>query len=109
MRAGKLRHKVTIQQATDSQNSIGEVTKTWSTFAKVWANIQPLAGRELFASQQINAEQTVRITIRALSGVEPRMRVLFGTRYYDILSVIDREERGVYMELMCSEGLKRGG
>lgn len=108
MRAGKLRHKVTIQQPTLATNSIGEATKTWSTYAQAWANVQPLTGRELFASQQVNAEQTVRITIRALSGVVPTMRVLFDGRYYEILSVIDREERGIYMELMCSEGLISG-
>ena len=103
MRAGALRHKIVIQEPTETQDSVGGPDATWSTFATVWASIEPLNGRELFAAQQINAEITARIRIRYLSGVIPKMRVSFGERIFEILSVINLEERNREMELMVKE------
>lgn len=103
MRAGKLRHQITIEQVTETQSTTGMTAETWSEFATVWAAVEPLRGREFFASKQIQAEISTRIRIRYLAGITPKMRVLFGTRVYLIDSVIDAEERHIEMQLMCRE------
>ena len=105
MRAGKLRHKVTIQDYTESQNSYGEMTKTWSDYATVWASIEPVRGREFWESQQINAEVTAKITIRHLYGINPKMRVKHDNRIFEIISVINPEERNVELQLMVKESV----
>ena len=46
MEAGQLRHRVTIQQATETTDGFGGVTQAWATFATVWAAVEPLTGRE---------------------------------------------------------------
>ncbi|MBO8183770.1 MAG: phage head closure protein, partial [Archaeoglobus sp.] len=48
MRAGELRHRITIQQMQDTQNEYGEPTKEWVDAATVWASIEGLRGREYF-------------------------------------------------------------
>lgn len=103
MRAGRLRHKATIQTSTEAQNSFGEPIRTWTTFATVWMEIAPMTGRELTAQKAALSETTIRVVIRYLSGVTPKMRVVYGTRTLEIESVADRDERHAEMELMCHE------
>ncbi len=103
MRAGDLRHKVTIQQKTITKDTEGIPSETWTDFATVWAAIEPLQGREFFSAQAINAQVTTRIRIRYLAGISPTMRVSYGTRIFDIQAVIDVEERHLELQLMCQE------
>lgn len=103
MRAGELRHRVTIQQKTFSRDSYGGETITWTDVATVWAAVEPISGREYFTAQQTQAEVTTRIRIRHRAGITPVMRVLWGTRLYDIISVIEVKERNREIHLMCQE------
>lgn len=104
MQAGRLRHQITLQQPTKGRDARGGITETWVTFkANVWAGVEPIKGREYFESQQVNAEVSHRIVLRYLQGVNPRMRVLWGTRIFRIESVIDPEERHRELQLMCIE------
>jgi SPP1 family predicted phage head-tail adaptor len=105
MRAGRLRHRVIIQEYSESQGNYGGVTKNWTTFATVWAAIEPARGREFWDSQQVNAEVTGKITIRYLAGVTPKMRVKHGDRYFEILAVINPEEKNEELQLMVKESV----
>jgi len=103
MEAGKLRHRVTIQSKTVVQDAYGEETITWGTFATVWANVEPLRGREFLEGRQVMAEVSTRITMRYYAGVKPEMRAVYGSITYDILAVIHVESREREMQLMCQE------
>lgn len=103
MRAGLLRHRVTIQDKTAVQDGYGEETLTWSTYAERWASVEPLQGREFLEGKALAAEVTVRIRLRFVSGAAPEMRVVYGEHTYEIVSVIDVDLRGVEMVLMCRE------
>jgi len=103
MRAGWLRHRVTIQKKTTSQDSYGAEQETWTNVATVWAGIEPLRGREYIDAQNATAEVTHRVRIRYQSGITPRMRVSFGSRTFEIVSVINVLERNRELELMCRE------
>lgn len=103
MRAGKLRHTITIQQRSDSQNSYGEQANTWTTFAEVRASVEPLQGREFFASQQMQAEVTTRFRIRYLDGVTADMRISYDGRTFDIQAVLNPNERGRELHIMAVE------
>lgn len=100
---GRLRHKVIIKSLSQLPDSYGQRLSTWTTRATVWASIEPLRGNERLLAQQIGAEVDTRIVIRYLSGVVPTDRVWFGARIYHITSVLNRDERNEYMELMCKE------
>lgn len=102
MRAGELRHRITIQRATETQDAFGAVVQTWSTFATLWAGVEALSGREFFAAQQVNAQVSHRIRIRYLSGVTPKMRVVFGSRTFNIEVVMD-DGRRRELQLLVSE------
>lgn len=104
MRAGRLRNQVTIQTPTETRSATsGQVTKTWATLDTVWAGIEPLSGRELIAAGAEQSEHDIRIVCRYLAGLTTQCRVVFGSRIFQILGVVNRNERGAEMELRCTE------
>lgn len=103
MRAGTLRHRVEIQALTVTEDDIGNQIYEWQTIATVCASIEPLKGREYWAAAQIQAETTVKVTIRYLAGITPSCRVVFKDRVFDIQSIINVEERNRELVLMCRE------
>ncbi len=107
MQIGKLRSRIQIQSVDNSsRNALGEPVEAWSTITDgtVWAQIQPIVGNEAFLAEQVNSTVTHKITIRSLSTVTAKHRVLFGDRIFDINSVRDIDERTEQMVLRCSEG-----
>ena len=112
MRAGTLRHKVTIQRLDGTLDAAGVENQTWVDVATVRAAIEPLRGDERFTAQQEVAQVTTRIRMRFLKdSVVAKMRVQFIdlaqdpdlTRLYDILAVINVGQRDREMHLMCKE------
>jgi len=103
MRAGKLRHRIAIQQETATQDIYGAEVKTWTTKKELWAEIDPPKSREFFATGQTQAEVTTRVRIRYLPNVTPNMRIKFGTRYLNINSIINPDERNKELIMMCNE------
>jgi SPP1 family predicted phage head-tail adaptor len=108
MRASDLRKRVIIEQRSSSIDSEGGQAITWSTFAVIWAGIEPLTGRELLAAQEVQSEVTHQVQIRYLAGINTKMRVNYSGRYFNIHAVIDENERHRQMTLLTSEGLNDG-
>ena len=111
MRAGKLRHRVTIEQqvaGSPNQFDTGEPDEAWATFATVWASVRPLSGRELFLAQQAESRVEAEIEIRWITGVTAGMRVSASGVYYNIEAIINPEARDDRLILRCSTGLNAG-
>jgi SPP1 family predicted phage head-tail adaptor len=103
MQAGKLRNYITIQQNIPIQNENLEWIDDWSTFTQCWVSIEPLIGREYWASRQVNAETTGKIRMRYISGITTKMKVIDGPRSYNIEAVIDVENRHKELVLLVKE------
>lgn len=104
MRAGELRHRVTIQQKTITQDTYGAEVETWAAVTTVWAKIEDLSGREYFAAQQVpTAQVSTRVTIRWRADVKPEMRALANGRVLDIKAALDPDGRKRELQLMCLE------
>lgn len=110
MRAGKLRHRVSLERRQVTQDSYGAEIASWAEYAAVHASVEPLSGREIVAAlgQGEQAAVTTRIRIRPWKGVDggdtvrAADRVRVGARVFDIEAVLE-DERGVEMQLMCRE------
>lgn len=114
MEAGKLRHRVAIQQKVPTQDpDSGEIINTWATvpgWDKVPAAIEPVSAKEFVAGQQVQSQVTTRITIRARPGVLPTMRILHGAKIYNIEGILPDRDSGLdYFTLPVSEGVSDGG
>ncbi len=104
LRAGRLRHYVTVEQSVSVPDSHGEPVLTWTPFARdVPAGIEPLQGREFLAAQKENVEVTHRVVLRWIAGVNATMRVVFNGRILEITSALNRDERNEDLTLMCKE------
>ena len=106
--AGKLRHRVTIEQPTVTQNPLtGEITEGWSTFASsIPAAIEPLSARDFIQSAAMQSEITTRITIRFITGLKPSMRIISGATIYNIRGILpDKNSGREYITLPCDEVL----
>ena len=96
---------MTIQTASETPNTYGEQVRTWSTFATVWASIEPLSGNELENARQRVAKASHLIRCRHVASVTPKMRLIYGSRTFDIGAAMDVDERNRELRLLCTEVL----
>ena len=86
--AGRLRHPVTIEQVTNTQNpQTGEITETWTAIASEWAAIEGINGREFVQSNALQAETTYRITMRK-RALDTAMRIVSDGVTYGIEAIL---------------------
>jgi SPP1 family predicted phage head-tail adaptor len=103
MTIGQLRHRVQLQAEVLTPDGYGGAAKTWDTVDTVAASVEPLSGREFFQAQQTQSSVSHKITIRHRADTTSSLRILFGTRVFDISSVLNPDERNRWMVLMATE------
>ena len=106
MQAGKLRHHLEVQAATETRDAHGGVTRDWRTVDMRWAAVEPLTGRELFEAQQVQGRATVRVRMRPYGDLTPSHRLKFGDRVLNIDSIQNIDERDREMEVLCVEAIE---
>lgn len=120
--AGKLRHRVRIEQYVDVLDSSGEPTrgehgefiKEWQEVATVWAAIEPLSAREFIQSAAMQSQITARIIIRYRSGLNAAMRLVHlvndvPSKIFNPAGFLADKESGLeYLTIPCSEGVNEG-
>lgn len=91
MDAGRLDRRITIEELTESRDSVGGVVSTWDPRCLIWAQKVPITAREKFAPQQLAADADTRFRIRYPNfTVSPkRHRVKDGVQTYDIRGVLE--------------------
>ena len=103
MRSGRLRHRMWLKEPTHTSDGMGANTTTWGTVEVFWGSVEPLRGREWIASGLENSEVSGKIVRRYKSGITPDMIVAFGSRTFQIVSVINVDERNKEQQLMVTE------
>jgi len=103
--AGKLRHRIVIVKPTLAQDTAGGWSEdAENQVATVWASIEALTGRELYAAQQQVSEVTHKITMRYWPGITANMNVWFQQRQFRILAApLDPDERKKLLVMLCLE------
>ena len=103
MQGGRLRHRVALQSATTAKNAVGEDTRTWATFATVWAAVEVVGGSEYQAQEALHASLTHRVRLRYRDDVTREQRVVWRSRELEIESVEDPDDRRRELHLLCRE------
>jgi SPP1 family predicted phage head-tail adaptor len=111
MRAGTLRHQITIQDQVVTQDpTTGAAIEKYKTkYEGVPAAIEPLNGREFLSAEQMRAEIRAKIMVRSGLDVLPTDRILFRNKVYEVQAVLDDPTFKRHQELMVSEGVRRDG
>lgn len=118
LHAGRLRHRIVLQQLveqTDSEDEViqdpntGAIVSEWTHIATVWAAKEPLSAREFVESGAKQAEVLGRFVIRYRDGITAGMRIQHGDAVYNIIGVLPDKESGIeYLTLPYSAGVSTG-
>lgn len=96
--------KITISSKTETKNSFGEVTYTLTpVFSDIWASFEPLIGNEKYLSNQVHPKLSGKFRIEYMPGLDSNMVITFGTREFDINSIINYKEQDRELILMVEE------
>lgn len=105
MNASKMRHRITFVRRADEKDALGGYKGDWVPIVTTWGQIVPISGKEYF-SQVRETTVSHKIYCRYRAGITPQMRIHFGQRKFRILSVINWEERGEGLTIMCEEVIR---
>ncbi len=108
--AGALKQRIRVERPNTTKDRLGGPTRTWINVATVWADIQPLSGREAVIANRLSAQITHQITVRYQPVFDnpqqvAQMRVLYRSRIFNIHSALNDDEQRVALILLVSEGL----
>lgn len=110
MKAGRLRHVVTLQSPSGSRDAVGQRVTVWTDEAiGVPAEVRPLTGREQYFAAQKQASTNHIVTLRwgrYLAALDASWRVKFKDRIFTIdAPPKNLDERNIEIDLECTEGL----
>lgn len=111
MRAGRLRHRLTVQEPVISRGDSGEELITWVTRGTVWAAIEPIKGKEALTANQILADMDTRIVIRwseFADDITAKWRLKHKTTTYNIASLSHKNLGQREIEIISKTGLNDG-
>lgn len=104
MRAGRLRHRVTLQAPTRARDAYGSVADTWvSVVTDVPANVRDPVGQNYYAAAQEKLKVGSEVRIRWRRDVKSTWRVIFGLRTLEVVQAQDPDGRRQELVLYCKE------
>ncbi len=100
--AGRLRHRVTILAPPDpsATDEAGQPMDEWTEVGTRWAEVRDLAGKRLWAAQQVHAEARTEVRMRWTGAVTEGMRIRHGGRVLQIIG-IPADPDGYRREQLC--------
>lgn len=103
MKSEELKHKIVIQKYENTVNDNGFEEEAWVDFKTVWASITNLHGREYFEAAAVQAEKTVKFTIRFTKDIDESMRIKFRDKKYNITSIDNIKYANKFIEIKAME------
>jgi SPP1 family predicted phage head-tail adaptor len=103
LRPSDLRHRLTLEELSRVADEGGGFTESWIAVATLSANLSPIGGDERFEADRLAGTITHEVVLRYRAGVVPAMRFRKASRIFQILSVIDVEERKRWLKCWCEE------
>ncbi|MFS6936252.1 phage head closure protein [Klebsiella oxytoca] len=112
MQAGRLRHRVTIQNFTTSRTPSGQPVEKWEDGKTIWAEVKGISGRELLAAGVEHADATIRVWVRFRSDISAtsRLKVRTGPFKGAVLNVTGPpvpDIKGTRLEILCKQGTEK--
>ena len=103
MNISGLNKRITIQKLTITTNDNGFEEESWQDYKIVWSAVNNLFGREFYAAATVNAEKTIKFTIRYCNDIDTSMRILFQDKQYNITFIDDIKYSNAFMEIKAIE------
>ena len=103
MNPGRMNKLIQIQAKSKDQDAAGQPLEVFVLVADLWAEINPLIGKELLLAGEIGSEVTHNVTIRYKPNIRPDQRIIYKNRIFEIIYVINKNEDNEFMYLKCKE------
>ena len=100
MNVGKLDRRLIFQSATPAA---GEGMVTYTNAFTVWAAIKPLVGTRRYIAQQLDSSIAGTVIVRYRSDIMTSMRMIYGTRILEIISIRNPNESNEWLEIDYKE------
>ncbi len=110
VRSGAFNRPIIIQKLTDTRDAMGGAVRTWSTYIKTMAHIEPWKGNERPLAQQLYTNNTSKFLIRyrPSQNIDASMRILYKTRIYNIRNIIQPAEAHTTLQILAEEQQAKG-
>ncbi len=103
MKAGDLRHRVTLQRPEWTTDARGARRTTYVDMAVVYASMADVSGRDFFEAQAYRAQDVVTIGIRWRDDVDTSWRLVHGNVAYEILAINHLGYRRDYLHIKARQ------
>lgn len=104
--SNKFIHRIEIQEPQSVADGAGGFNETYVKRHDAYAAVEPYRGQERYDQLQARAIITHKITMRYQAGVNIKDQILFNSRTFGIIEVINVEERNEYLELLAVENTR---
>lgn len=105
---GQLRQRIELQSAVDTVDDYGQSSRTWTTYATVWAQVQTLNGSEPKYAGALNPIAGYLVSIRYRSDILPTHKIIYGSKTLNITSCIDPEGTRIWTKITADEAIQVG-
>jgi len=104
---GSMREQITIQTEARSADGGGGYTQSFTTNFTTYASVKPLTGKEQYKRGQLHDTTMFEFVIRYRSDktVTAANRILWGSRAFQVKSVINHLERDKYLVMRAEENV----
>ncbi len=94
-----------LQKRVQTSDGGGGFTDAWQTIKTIHARITPLSAFEKFQAGQQETPSSHKMTCRFDADIATDKRFVFrGSRNFDIIEVLDVEERQLFLNIRAQEG-----
>ncbi len=98
--AGQMDRRITIQTFTTTTDDFGEVVKSFTTLAEVWAKVEEKRGNEGEDGNQIVATKRVEFLIRYRSDINEQMQIQYNNETYKIEAILNADSRKAFQKIV---------
>ncbi|HIV29022.1 MAG TPA: phage head closure protein [Candidatus Ornithocaccomicrobium faecavium] len=84
MKAGDLKHRITIERPEETTDERGNRRTVWRPIATCWASMADVSGRDFYAAQAYQAQDTVTFGIRWRDSIDRECRIVHAGQIYQI-------------------------
>ncbi|MDH4981298.1 phage head closure protein [Hyphomicrobium sp. D-2] len=100
---GDLRTRASIETSTSTDDGGGGRAVVWTKLADIWAYVRATTGSENFAHDRLSGSVSHEIVMRHRADVTPGMRIIVGTRVFEIRAVFDPDGRRRWTRCLAQE------
>lgn len=108
MKAGDLKHPISIERSTKITDDRGNRVTVWVSVWSGMASMQDVSGRDFYAAQAHQAQDVVTFGIRWQDGIDTAMRIIYAGQVYEIVQINHLGYKRDYMHIKARQNKAEG-